>query len=167
MNPRIGFGYDLHRLAAGRKLTLGGLEIPYVRGCLGHSDGDCLIHGIIDALLGALGEGDIGQVFPDHDPQYKGVRSLNLLAKVMGKIKQKGFRILNLDSVVVAEEPRLAPHLAEMKKILCPVLDVTADQLGIKAKTNEGTGLIGRRQAIACWAVVLVVKSEKRAGKKA
>jgi 2-C-methyl-D-erythritol 2,4-cyclodiphosphate synthase len=167
LNPRIGFGYDLHRLAPGRKLILGGKEIPFSKGSVGHSDGDCLIHAVIDALLGAAGERDIGQNFPDDDPQYKDVRSVRLLVEVMDRIKKKGFRILSLDSVVVAEEPRLSPHVPEMKNVLCPILGLSLDRLGIKAKTNEGLGLIGRGQAIACWAVVLVEKREKRAGKKA
>jgi 2-C-methyl-D-erythritol 2,4-cyclodiphosphate synthase len=167
LNPRIGFGYDLHRLAPGRKLVLGGREIPFSKGSVGHSDGDCLIHAIIDALLGAAGEGDIGQNFPDRDPRYKDVRSVRLLVEVMDRVKKKGFRILSLDSVVVAEEPRLSPHVPEMKNILCPILGLSLNRLGIKAKTNEGLGLIGRGKAIACWAVVLVEKIEKRAGKQA
>jgi len=167
LNPRVGFGYDLHRLAPGRKLYLGGREIPFSKGSVGHSDGDCLIHAVIDALLGAVGEGDIGQIFPDNDPRYKDARSVALLIEVMDRIKRKGFRILNLDSVIVAEEPRLSPHIPEMKNILCPILGLAVDRLGIKAKTSEGLGLIGGGQAIACWAVVLVGKSEKKTGKKA
>jgi 2-C-methyl-D-erythritol 2,4-cyclodiphosphate synthase len=167
LNPRVGFGYDLHRLAPGRKLFLGGREIPFSKGSVGHSDGDCLIHAVIDALLGAAGEGDIGQNFPDNDPRYKDVASVRLLVEVIDRVKKKGFRILSLDSVVVAEEPRLSAHVPEMKNVLCPILGLSVDRLGIKPKTNEGLGLIGRGQAIACWAVVLVEKREKRAGKRA
>jgi 2-C-methyl-D-erythritol 2,4-cyclodiphosphate synthase len=153
---KVGLGYDLHRLAAGKKLFLGGLEIPFSRGLAGHSDGDGLIHALIDALLGAMGDGDIGQLFSDKDPRYKNIRSTALLEDVMSRLEKKGWMIMNADCVVVAEEPKLAPFIAAIKDILCPILRIQRGLLGIKAKTNEGAGLIGRGKAIACWAVVLI-----------
>lgn len=153
---RIGVGYDIHRLRRGRKLYLGGVEIPHSAGLVGHSDGDCLTHAVIDALLGALGEPDIGRLFPDTDPAYRDIRSTVLLARVMERLKKKRRKILNVDIVVVTEKPRLAPHVDGMKAALSPILGVRRDRIGIKAKTNEGVGIIGRGQAIACWAVVLI-----------
>jgi 2-C-methyl-D-erythritol 2,4-cyclodiphosphate synthase len=155
-------GYDLHRLGPGRRLYLGGLHIPYSRGLVGHSDGDVLIHAIIDALLGALGEDDIGRLFPDDDPATKDIRSTKLLTEVLGRLETKKLKILSLDSVVVAEAPKLAPHVSDIKDILCPLLHIGREQLGIKAKTNEGLGLIGRRKAMACWAVALIGKKAKK-----
>lgn len=160
MQIKIGMGYDLHRLGPGRRLYLGGLHVPHSRGLVGHSDGDVLIHAIIDALLGAMGQGDIGRLFPDDDPATKDIRSTKLLAEVMGRLKAKKLKILSLDSVIVAETPKLAPHIPAMKDILCPLLHIKSGQLGIKAKTNEGLGLIGGRRAMACWAVVLIGKNE-------
>jgi len=159
---KIGFGYDIHRLSTGRPLYLGGVRIPHPKGLVGHSDGDCLIHALIDALLGAAGEADIGRHFPDTDPQYKGVRSTALLGEVMSRLRRRA-KVLNADIVVVAQAPKLASTIEAMKDKLCPILGVTKDRLGIKAKTNEGLGLIGRERAVACWAVVLV---EEKAGRK-
>lgn len=156
MKIKTGLGYDLHRLEQGRKLFLGGLEIEFQKGLKGHSDGDCLIHAIIDALLGAMGEKDIGQLFPDSDPKYKDIRSTELLREVMARIKKKKIEILSIDSVIIAEKPRLAPFLPKMKKILCPILGLAQRDLGIKAKTNEGLGAIGRGEAIASLVQVLV-----------
>lgn len=156
MTIRAGMGYDLHRLAKGRKLFLGGLEIPFSAGLVGHSDGDALVHALIDAILGALGEADIGQIFPDRDPRYENIRSTELLESVMTKVRKKKLRIIHADAVVVAEAPQLGPSFPDMKKRLGPILGLPADRLGLKAKTNEGLGLIGRGRAIACWAVVLV-----------
>jgi 2-C-methyl-D-erythritol 2,4-cyclodiphosphate synthase len=164
LKVKIGLGYDIHRLAKGRDLYLGGVKIPHPSGLLGHSDGDCLVHALIDALLGAAGEPDIGRLFPDTDPEYKGIRSTALLAKVVSRLRRRGSRIVNADAVVIAQAPKLASHIEAMKRALCPILGVERDNLGIKAKTNEGLGLIGRERAIACWAVVLV---EEKAGKKA
>ena len=164
MKIKIGFGYDIHRLAKGRDLYLGGVKIPRPAGLLGHSDGDCLVHALIDALLGAAGEPDIGRLFPDTDPKYKRIRSTVLLADVVSRLRRRGKRVVNADAVVVAQAPRLAAHIEAMKDALCPILGVERDSLGIKAKTNEGLGLIGREKAIACWAVVLI---EEKAGKKA
>jgi len=162
---RTGLGYDLHRLAAGRRLFLGGLEIPYPAGLVGHSDGDALVHALIDAILGALGEGDIGQHFPDRDPRTKNVRSTELLETVMAMVRKKKLRLIHADAVVVAETPKLGPLFPGMKERLGPILGLPADRLGLKAKTNEGLGLIGRGRAIACWAVVLVGGGKTR-GKK-
>jgi 2-C-methyl-D-erythritol 2,4-cyclodiphosphate synthase len=153
---KIGIGYDIHRLAAGRRLVLGGIDIPFGAGLLGHSDGDALVHAVIDALLGALGEGDIGAHFPDTDPRYKDARSTGLLEAVVGLVRERGAEIVNVDSVVVAEEPKMAPHAAAMKTALAPVLGIPASSLGIKAKTNEGLGPVGERLAIACYAVALL-----------
>ena len=164
MTIRIGFGYDIHRLARRRKLFLGGVELPHPSGLVGHSDGDCLIHALIDALLGALGEGDIGQLFPDREPEYKGIRSTELLRRVMVRLGQRNMAVANVDIVIVAQNPRLAPYSTAMKKTLAPILEIPPANIGIKAKTNEGLGLIGQEKAMACWAVALV---EKRGRKKA
>jgi len=152
---KTGLGYDLHRLEAGRKLFLGGVEISFPKGLKGHSDGDCLIHALIDALLGAMGEKDIGQAFPDTDPKYKDVRSTELLKEVMSMMKKKA-EVLNIDSVIIAEMPKLAPFIPKMKEILCPILGIAQSDLGIKAKTNEGLGAIGRGEAIASLVQVLM-----------
>jgi len=157
---RIGLGYDIHKFKKGRKLYLGGVEIPFSRGLAGHSDGDCLIHSIIDALLGALGEGDIGQFFPDTDPKYRDIRSTELLKEVVEKVKTKGMEIVNVDAVVIAEEPKLSSSIPGMKETLSLLLGVERDNIGIKAKTNEGLGLIGKKRAIASWALALVKKGE-------
>jgi len=153
---RCGLGYDLHRLEPGRTLFLGGIEVPHKAGLLGHSDGDALIHALIDAILGAMGEGDIGQLFPDRDPRYKDIRSTELLRDVCARLKKKKLAVLHADAVVVAERPKLGPHFPAMKAALAPLLGLPPDGLGLKAKTNEGLGLIGRGRAIACWATVLV-----------
>lgn len=156
MKIKAGLGYDIHRLEKGRKLFLGGVEIAFPKGLKGHSDGDCLIHAIIDALLGAAGEKDIGQIFPDTDSRYKDIRSTELLREVMGRIKEKDFEILGIDSIIIAEKPQLAPYIAQMKEILCPILGVERYDLGIKAKTNEGLDAIGKGKAIASLAQALV-----------
>lgn len=164
MKIKVGLGYDIHRLERGRDLYLGGVKIPHPSGLLGHSDGDCLVHALIDALLGAVGEADIGRLFPDTDPAYRGIRSIALLQQVMARLRRRRARVLNADVVVVAQTPKLAPYIEPMKDALCPILGVARSRLGIKAKTNEGLGLIGRERAIACWAAALV---EEEAGKKA
>ena len=160
MKHKIGIGYDIHRLVAGRKLFLGGIEVPFGKGLLGHSDGDVLIHAVIDALLGALGEGDIGRLFPDTDPRYKGIRSLELLADVAARLKKKKARVVNIDTVIVTQAPKLGPYINNMKKALAPVLGLDREDLGIKAKTNEGLGPVGQGRAMACWAVVLLKKQD-------
>jgi len=153
---KIGIGYDIHRLEAGRKLVLGGIEIPHEKGLAGHSDGDALVHALIDALLGAMGEGDIGRLFPDTDPRWAGARSLGLLEDVVGRLRARGGRIVNADAVIVAEEPKMAPHAAAIKAALIAVLGIEGADLGIKAKTAEGLGPVGEGRAIACWAAVLI-----------
>lgn len=155
---KIGFGYDIHALVPGRRLVLGGLHIPGPAGLTGHSDGDGLVHAIIDALLGAAGEADIGRLFPDNDPRTEGISSLRLLGEVMARLTEAGWSVVNADTVVVAEEPKIAPYVESMKGILCPVLGVESLGLGIKGKTNEGLGPVGEGRAIACWAVVLIQK---------
>jgi len=164
LSTKIGFGYDIHRLVRGRKLYLGGVSIPHPAGLLGHSDGDCLIHALIDSLLGALGEADIGQLFPDSDPDYKDIGSPELLKSVMARLKRGKMAVRNVDIVIVAQAPRLAPYIGKMKAALSPILSIPINNIGIKAKTNEGLGLIGKEKAVACWAVALV---GERGGKEA
>jgi 2-C-methyl-D-erythritol 2,4-cyclodiphosphate synthase len=159
---RIGLGFDSHRLVAGHPLYLGGIGIPYAKGLLGHSDGDAVIHALIDACLGAAGEDDIGRIFPDTDPATAGVRSTVLLKDVVGRLRKKGFRLSHADVVVAAEAPKLGPHFEAMKDALCPLLGLRRDGLGLKAKTNEGLGDIGHGRAIACWAIVSLVKIAPR-----
>lgn len=156
MKIKTGLGYDVHKLEERRKLFLGGIEIPYHKGLLGHSDGDCLIHAIIDALLGAMGDKDIGQIFPDTDPEYKDIRSTELLNRIVSQLDGKNAEILNIDSIILAEEPHLSSYIPRMKEILCPILQIEQEDLGIKAKTNEGLGVIGQGEAIAAWAQVLI-----------
>lgn len=153
---RIGVGYDIHRLVEGRKLFLGGVEIPYVKGLLGHSDADALLHAICDALLGAMGQTDIGEQFPDSDSQYQDISSLELLRKVNELVKKSMFCINNIDSVVIAQEPVLAPFKKQMQSSISHVLDIPEDRINIKAKTNEGMGEVGRNEAIACYAAVII-----------
>ncbi len=156
MKIKIGIGYDIHRFEENRKLYLGGVEIPFYKGLIGHSDGDVLIHAIIDAILGALGEKDIGQLFPDTDPEYKGISSLKLLEKVIKIVKDKKAKILNIDSVIITEEPKLSPYINSMKRTLSHVLELEESSMGIKAKTNEGLGEIGEGKAIATYAIALI-----------
>lgn len=153
---RIGHGYDIHKLVEERKLIIGGVEIPYSKGLFGHSDADVLTHAIIDALLGAAGLGDIGQYFPDNDPKWKNANSLDLLEVVYTSIKNKGYKIINIDSTVVAEEPKLAPHTNKMKKILSEILKINENQINIKAKTNEGLDSTGQKNSICAWSVALI-----------
>jgi 2-C-methyl-D-erythritol 2,4-cyclodiphosphate synthase len=153
----VGFGYDVHKLAEDRLLILGGVEIPYSAGLEGHSDADVLAHAVIDAIIGALGRGDIGQRFPDTDPTYKGASSLGLLQKTMTWIKQEGARINNLDATIVAQTPKLSPYIPSMREKLAGILDVTKDKINIKAKTTEGLGFCGRQEGIAAYAVVSVI----------
>ena len=159
---RIGFGYDVHRFAEGRSLIIGGVKIPHPLGLLGHSDADVLTHAIIDALLGALAKGDIGQHFPDTDLRYKNMESLAMLAKVMGWVAEEGFRVMNVDTTVVAERPRLAPYLMTMREKLSRIMDIQANQINIKATTTEGMGFCGREEGIAAYAVVSLVRAEKK-----
>ena len=156
---RIGFGYDAHRLVEGRSLIIGGVRIPYHLGLMGHSDADVLTHAIIDAILGALARGDIGQHFPDSDPAYKDIKSLLMLEKIMEWVKADGFKINNLDTTIVAERPKLASFLTAMKERLSGVLDVHMDQINIKATTSEGLGFCGRQEGMEAFAVVSLIAS--------
>jgi len=160
MTYRIGIGYDIHRLTEGRKLFLGGIQIPYAKGLLGHSDADPLIHAICDALLGAAGEPDIGENFPDTDPAYENIESLELLKKVDLLLKAKGLAIGNIDTVVIAQEPLLSPYKKQMRQKIAATLKIKEDCVSIKAKTNEGLGATGRGEAIACYAVAAINTKE-------
>ncbi len=154
---RIGLGYDLHRLVDGRKLVLGGLEIPFKKGLLGHSDADALTHAICDALLGAAGQGDIGEHFPDTDPSYKDANSIVLLQKVHELIRQKGYKIVNIDTVIIAEEPNLKPFKPKIRSCLAQALSLSEGAISVKAKTQEGLGFgLNAEEAIAVYAVVLL-----------
>jgi 2-C-methyl-D-erythritol 2,4-cyclodiphosphate synthase len=157
---RIGLGYDVHRLSKGRPLILGGIEVPFPQGLVGHSDADVLSHALGDALLGAVGLGDLGRHFPDSDPQYQGVFSLELLEKICFLVHQKGYKIGNVDTTIVAQEPKLAPYIEKMQSALASVLQVSIDQISIKATTTEGLGFPGRREGIAAYAIVLLLKLE-------
>jgi len=159
MNFRTGIGYDVHKLVKGRKLMLGGVQIPYKRGLLGHSDADVVLHAICDAILGAAGREDIGEYFPDTDEKYKNVSSLILLKKVYELISGDGYKIVNLDAVILAQEPKLGPYKLKMKSRIALELGIDESLVNIKATTNEGLGFVGRKQGIACYAVVLLIKS--------
>ncbi len=147
-------GYDIHRLVEERKLFLGGIEIPYVKGLLGYSDGDVLLHAISDAILGGMGMGDIGEHFPNTDPQYKDVSSLELLKKVAAMAASKKFIVNNVDTVILAEEPKIYPFRQKMVDVISGILGVKKDRINIKATTNEGVGSLGKGEAIAAYAVV-------------
>ena len=153
---RIGNGYDIHRLVKGRSLILGGVEIPHSLGLLGHSDADVLTHAIMDAMLGALSLGDIGHYFPPSEPQWAGADSLELLKQVHKLIRDRGWRIGNIDSIIVAERPKLKPHLTMMIKTLAAKLAIKPEKISIKATTNEKLGPVGREEGICCYAVVLL-----------
>ncbi len=157
MNIRIGNGYDIHQLIADRPLILGGVTIPHSLGLLGHSDADVLTHAIMDALLGALGMGDIGHYFPPSDPKWKGADSLVLLQQVLSIIQSQGWNIGNIDSTIVAEQPKLKPHLKSMRSTLAQTMAIEIDQISIKATTNEKLGPVGRQEGICAYAVVLLV----------
>ncbi|HWH77563.1 MAG TPA: 2-C-methyl-D-erythritol 2,4-cyclodiphosphate synthase [Candidatus Binatus sp.] len=153
---RIGHGFDAHRFRRGRKLMLGGVEIPHDRGLLGHSDADAVLHALINGLLGAMAEGDIGTHFPDHDPRYKGVASAELLSKVLQIMRRKRYKLNNADITVVAQEPKLAPHYARMRKNVAHLCKVGVDKISIKASTTERLGWIGEGKGITATAVVLL-----------
>jgi len=155
---RTGIGFDSHRLAEGRRLVLGGVEIPHDRGLLGHSDADALAHALCDALLGAAAEGDIGQHFPDSDPQWKNADSMTLLAHVVALLRDKGWRIVNTDATVMAEAPKLAPHIPAMRARLAEVMRLDITQVSVKAKTNEGMDAVGRREGISVMATAVITE---------
>ncbi len=150
---RCGIGYDLHRLAAGRKLILGGFEVPFDKGPVGHSDGDALAHAICDALLGAAGLGDIGTHFPDTDPRWKDAQSLRFLEHMRTLLAERSLRIMHLDAIVITERPKLGPHFSAMREALARALGIEASQINLKAKTNEGVDAVGRGEAIAAQAI--------------
>lgn len=157
---RIGHGYDVHKLVPGRRLILGGVTIPHETGLLGHSDADVLTHALMDALLGAAAMGDIGQLFPDHDVRYAGADSLKLLQAVMERLRAAGYAVGNADCTVLAQAPKLAPHVLQMRQNLAAVLDCDMDAISVKATTEEGLGFTGAREGIAAHAVVLLVHTE-------
>lgn len=158
-NFRIGIGYDIHRLEENRDLIVGGVKIPYEKGLMGHSDADVLIHAIIDAMLGSLALPDIGTVFSDTDPKYKGISSLILLEKVYELIKENGYIINNIDSNIIAQEPKMMPYIPEMKIILSKSLQINEDQISIKAKTNEKMDAVGELKAIEANSIIMLVKN--------
>ncbi len=156
MNFRIGYGYDVHRLAEGRKMILGGVEIPFKKGILGHSDADVLLHAICDAMLGALALGDIGKHFPDTDPKFKNISSLTLLSHVNVLIQSKQYRVVNIDSTLVLQEPKIASYVDAMKQNISAALGVSAGAVSVKATTSEGLGFVGTGEGVAAHAVVLL-----------
>ncbi len=157
---RIGHGYDVHRLVEGRRLILGGVEIPWEKGLLGHSDADVLTHALMDALLGAAALGDIGKLFPDKDPAYEGADSVELLRKVTALLREQGYRIANVDCTVIAQRPRLAPHIPGMRRRLAEAMELETDRVSVKATTEEGLGFTGEGLGIAAHAVALIEKTE-------
>jgi len=164
---RIGNGYDIHRLTTGRKLLLGGVEIPFEKGLLGHSDADALLHALCDALLGACGLGDIGMHFPDNDPAYKNISSSELLDQVWRKVGQTGYEIVNIDTIIFAERPKLGPYRRAIGEKIAEILSVSPERVNIKAKTMEGLGEIGKGEGIGAACVVLLkTDSSKSKGKR-
>lgn len=153
---RIGMGYDVHRLVEDRNLIIGGVKIAYEKGLLGHSDADVLTHAIMDALLGAAALGDIGKHFPDTDPAYKGASSLELLGQVKRLLEDELYVIINVDATIIAQQPKMAPHMEEMKGLLCKVLGIESNQLNIKATTEEGLGFTGSKEGISAQAVASI-----------
>jgi len=158
--PRIGHGFDVHRLVAGRPLMLGGVEVPHGRGLEGHSDGDCVIHAVCDALLGALGEGDMGRHFPSREPRWRGVASRVFLQETARLVREDGFSLGNLDVTLIAQEPVLAPHLEPMRSSLASLLDVEKAAVSVKAKSTDHLGALGRGEGIAALATALLLGGE-------
>lgn len=159
---RIGMGYDVHRLVEGRKLILGGIEIPYEKGLLGHSDADVLVHALMDAILGAMAMRDIGYHFPDTDEAYRGISSMVLLARVKRMMDDAGYELGNADITLMAERPKIAPHIEAMTQSLAHTLEASPDAIGIKATTTEGLGFVGRGEGMAAQAVVLLEKRKEK-----
>ncbi len=153
---RVGIGYDSHRFIEGRPLVLGGVTIPFDKGLIGHSDADALLHAVGDAILGAIGASDIGTQFPDTDPAYQGISSIVLLREIKRLAEHEGYRIVGVDAVVITEQPKLAPYIAEMKTNIAQVLELDRNRVGIKAKTNERMGFIGKEEGVVAMAVVTV-----------
>lgn len=158
MNLKIGHGYDIHRTTEGRKMIIGGVEIPYEKGLLGHSDADVLIHAVIDALLGAMGKGDIGTHFPDTDNKYFNIDSSLLLEETMALMAAEGYSVGNLDATVIAQRPKLNPHIPQIKDRLAQIMGIPSERVNVKAKTEEGLGYIGAGDAISAHAVVIIEK---------
>ncbi len=157
-NFRTGIGFDVHAFAEGRKLILGGVQIPYEKGLLGHSDADVLLHAICDALLGSLALGDIGKHFPDTDAKYKDANSMELLKNVFGLINSKGYKIGNVDAVIAMQKPKLAPYIDEMRINISTVLETSLEQISVKATTTEKLGFVGREEGVSSFATVLLIK---------
>lgn len=157
---RIGMGYDVHKLVEKRSLILGGVEIPWEKGLLGHSDADVLIHAVMDALLGAAALGDIGKHFPDTDPAYKGISSILLLKHVAGLLREHGYQIGNIDATIIAQKPKMAPHIPLMRKNMAEALGISESRLNIKATTEEGLGFTGREEGIASQAICILEQEE-------
>ncbi|NLW21784.1 MAG: 2-C-methyl-D-erythritol 2,4-cyclodiphosphate synthase [Tissierellia bacterium] len=157
---RVGIGYDVHRLIEGRKLIIGGVEIPYERGLLGHSDADVLVHALMDSILGALGLGDIGKHFPDTDKEYKDISSLILLERVYNLMQEAGYRIGNIDTIIVAQEPKLAPYIEEMKKNIGNILNTPLSNINIKATTTEKLGFEGKKEGIGAHSICLLIPTK-------
>lgn len=155
---RIGHGYDVHRLVEGRRLVLGGVDIPYTKGLLGHSDADVLLHAVSDALLGAAALGDIGKLFPDNDPAYKDADSLKLLKKVFVHLYHNGYKVVNIDATVIAQAPKLSPHIPQMRRNIAMALSLDVSEVSVKATTEEGLGFSGDGSGIAAHAVCLIEK---------
>ena len=156
MKMRVGLGYDVHRLAENRKLIIGGVDIPYEKGLLGHSDADVLVHAIMDALLGASKLGDIGVLFPDSDPKYKDISSITLLKYVKEAMDKKNIKIINIDSIIVAQKPKMRPYIEEMEKNIAKALDISTDDVNVKATTEEELGFTGSGEAISSKAVCFI-----------
>ena len=153
---RVGLGYDIHPLGSGRKLILGGVDIPHTQGLVGHSDADALVHAVCDALLGAMGEGDLGKHYPSSDARFKNISSLKLLEDVAGMLAKKRYRLVNLDTVIVAQAPRLSPYLDQMRGCMAKVLGVSDDKVNVKVKSGEHLDAIGREEAIAAHAICMI-----------
>ena len=158
MQIRVGTGYDVHKLVEGRKLILGGVEIPHSLGLLGHSDADVLLHAIMDALLGAAALGDIGKHFPDTDPKYEGISSMKLLEHVAELIAEKGYIVENIDATIIAQKPKMRPHIEQMEKNIAAALKISEDQINVKATTEEGLGFTGEQQGISSQAICCLYK---------
>ena len=159
---RVGIGYDVHKLVEGRKLILGGVEIAHEKGLLGHSDADVLVHAIMDAMLGALALGDIGKNFPDTDPKYKGIDSIKLLKFVNNLIVSKGYKVNNIDSIIIAQAPKMAPHILTMRENISKAIDVDIDCVSVKATTEEGLGFTGNKEGISSQAICSLIKVDNK-----
>ncbi len=155
---RIGMGYDVHKLVSGRKLVIGGIEIKHSKGLLGHSDADVLIHAIIDALIGSVGKGSIGDFFPDTDPKYKDASSVDLLSVIVNMLNSEDYMISNVDSIIVCQDPRMSPYIPAMRENLAKILKIELSQVNVKAKTEEGLGFTGHKEGISSYAVCIVHK---------